>query len=177
VIGLLQPQQSWTFTATGSVKCGIAPGSLATLVASLVAPAGDSNLANNSASTTVTTVNSADLAIGVSKGPNTVKNGVQITYTFTVQNNGPNAATQVVFNNVFSSGLNLLRLTSPQLSCEFSFCDLGTLAANATAQVNATYQVTGAAKSTVTTTGAVTACTYDPVSSNNSAMTNVKVTP
>jgi len=64
----------------------------------------DPVLPNNSASFTVTVGPSADLGVSATVTPTTVVAGNDLTYVATVFNNGPSAATAVVFNQTIPGG-------------------------------------------------------------------------
>ncbi len=124
--GSLTKPTGWTCTTpasggTGNISCSI--GSLAsggtaafnlvvnvpsaTLVGTVITDTDmgssavtDPNQANNSAtvsSTTVAPPGTADMAVTMTASPNTVLAGGQISYTATVTNNGPSAATTATF--------------------------------------------------------------------------------
>ncbi|HEY3863682.1 MAG TPA: protease pro-enzyme activation domain-containing protein [Verrucomicrobiae bacterium] len=67
----------------------------------------DPNLLNNTTSFTVTVGPSADLGVSASVKPATVVSGANYTYTGTVVNNGPSAATSVVFTQTLPGGTGL----------------------------------------------------------------------
>jgi len=62
---------------------------------------------NNSASFTVTVGPSADLGVSATVSPSTVIAGSDCTYVATVVNNGPSAATEVVFSQTIPGGTGL----------------------------------------------------------------------
>jgi uncharacterized repeat protein (TIGR01451 family) len=111
---------------------------------------------------TFTTTASADLAAAASVPNGTI--GQQLTYTFTITNGGPNAATGVqAAVSLPGSGT----LASAQGTCGATSCDLGTLASGASATVLAmvTPSSAGSAAGSVT----VTSSSSDPSSGNNTA--------
>src|SRR5829696_2400199 len=83
----------------------------------------------------------ADLSISKTDSPDPVVQGNNLTYTITVTNNGPLAATNVVVtdNLPAKSDIDFVSATSPAGSCDMTgntvTCNLGTLANGATATV------------------------------------------
>ena len=85
---------------------------------------------------------SANVSIGVASSPAVVAVGVPITYTITLTNSGPNAATNLTFLHTLESFVQLQSVTSSQGSCTGTptlgaavSCALGTLAANSSATI------------------------------------------
>src|SRR5262249_52042534 len=129
---------SVTFTATGTV----APDAVGTLsnTASVTPPADtpDPAPANNSATDTSTITALADVA-GEKTGPVHATAGPNVPFTITVTNNGPSIATNVVVTDSTPTGLTFVSNTG---ACTTAFpCNLGILAAGATATITATYAI------------------------------------
>ncbi len=137
----------------------------------------------------VTTVQGADLSMTQVASAPAVAPGTTITYTETVTNNGPNAATNAVLyqqtppNTTFSSimppaGWTCGTTPAPGGTGEVLCSATGALAANTTSG-SFSYVVTVAAATTAGTTivnsADVTSTTTDPVSSNNTTSTSVLV--
>ena len=105
--------------------------------ASVTSSVSDPNPANNTTPAVMTTVNappaSADLSITKTAAPNPVTVGDDLTYTITVTNNGPDAATGVNVMDALPAGVTFVSATATQGSCAQAggvvSCDLGTLAA------------------------------------------------
>ena len=175
--GTLQPNQSASYFVQGNVACGAAPNIPATVAAALVNPPGDTNPANDSASATAITTGPSDVEIGFS-GPNTAKSGDRITYIFNVRNKGPSLATRVAFNESIPQGLSPGFINPSQGGClSPGSCLLGDLPAGSSATVTATFQVTAPAKTTLSGAGAVSSCTVNTESGNDSVPTTTTVTP
>ena len=132
----------------------------------------DPNL-NNNHDTQVTTVNaapSADLSITKSDSPDPVNVGSSLTYTITVKNNGPSAATGVTMTDTLPGTVTFVSATPSQGNCSGTAtvtCNLGSLSNGASATV--TIVVTPNQAGDISNTATVAANEADPVTSNNSA--------
>jgi uncharacterized repeat protein (TIGR01451 family) len=173
---------SGTFTLVYNVNAG-ATGTI-TDTATVATTSRDTNLNNNSATVTigVASPTQADLSVTNSGSPNPVSAGNNITYTQSVTNNGPAAATTVSFTDPVPANTTVATLTGPAgWTCSTATtppsCTIGTMAANTTA--NFTFVVKAnagvAAGTTITQTDSVSSSTSDPNSGNNSATVNVQV--
>ena len=121
------------------------------------------------------------VSLGVDKP--SVKQGDKVTYTLTVKNFGPDAASNVVANNVLSSGTtfvsaqaNMGAFTAPPAGQTGTVSwNVGTLAKEAqeSAQIRVTVIIRG--KTTITNTATVTADAGDPNTANNTASITVAV--
>ncbi|WP_326541227.1 IPTL-CTERM sorting domain-containing protein [Pseudorhodoferax sp.] len=152
----------------------------------------DSAAGNNCADAPVTsTTSTADLRIAkLASGP--VQAGQDLTYTLTVTNDGPDAATNVTvadtLNSLVASAGGLQNVTTSHGSCTLpalpanvsSFaleCNLGTLALNETATVQITVRPSIAATGTRTNTATVRSPDVgDPNQTNNTATASSQVT-
>ncbi|HEX7150879.1 MAG TPA: IPTL-CTERM sorting domain-containing protein [Thermoanaerobaculia bacterium] len=115
----------------------------------------------------------ADLSITKSTASTTATTGSNVTYTITVSNNGPTAATNVVVSDDLPAGLTFVSATPSQGTCNASdpiSCNLGTLAngASATVTVVANVSATGG---TIANTASVDGAETDPNGGNNSSTT------
>jgi uncharacterized repeat protein (TIGR01451 family) len=127
----------------------------------------------------------ADLSITKSGSPNPVVSGNQLTYTITVTNHGPLAATGVTvkdplpasarFNSASSTQGTCTRTTTtkPKTKDGTVTCSLGGLANGATATV--TIVVTPTTPGTLTNTASVTGDQADPTPADNSATATTTV--
>jgi len=122
---------------------------------------------------------SADLSVTKSDSPDPVSLNSNITYTITVTNNGPSAATGVtVTDNVpanvtFVSATGNGVVTCTQVGGVIT-CIVGTLASGASA--SATVIVRATALGTVTNTASVNSSVTDLVAGNNSSTATTAVT-
>ena len=99
-----------TFTVTATVNAGTPSGPLVNQA--VTAAAGyDPDLANNGSATTVTVVQRADLAAAKAVDKSTASVGDVLTYTVTISNNGPSAATGVEATDVLPAALQLVSAT------------------------------------------------------------------
>src|SRR5207302_4082967 len=80
----------------------------------------------------------ADLAVTKTAFPNPVPLGTNLTYTVTVTNNGPSAATGVTLTDTLPAGVRFVSATPTQGTCAQASgtvtCDLGNLAFDVTAR-------------------------------------------
>ncbi|WP_129206981.1 IPT/TIG domain-containing protein [Silvibacterium dinghuense] len=118
----------------------------------------------------------ADVAVSMS-APASATTGTALSYTVTVTNNGPNAATGVVATVTLPEGVIAGTATASAGSCSGAgvyYCDLGTLAsgASATMAVSATPTAAGALEASAT----LSSVSYDPNTSNNQANATVTAT-
>ncbi len=110
----------------------------------------------------------ADVGVTVNPG-GAVSLGSNLTYTITVTNNGPTAATGVNLTDTLAAGLVLVSATPSQGSCSGSApisCPLGNLAGGASATV--TVVASAAATGSYANTAGVTATQPDLNTGNNS---------
>lgn len=160
--------------ASATVTIAITPESQGTLhnTATVNSAIPDPNGANNTV-TESTTVNpqvpSADLAITKTGAPGTVTLGGNLTYTVLIENNGPDAATNVIFSDPLPGKVIYVTASASQGSAAMSgntlIGDLGSLAKDAVAQI--TLVVTPTVAGTLSNTGQVTADQADAITANN----------
>jgi uncharacterized repeat protein (TIGR01451 family) len=178
-LGTINSGASATITLVTTVT---ATSGTITNSASVSAAEGDPNSANNSASSSGVSVTplSADLSIVKTTPSTSAKPGENITYTITVSNAGPNAATSVVVSDTLPAGLSFGSATPSQGTCNAASpvsCNLGTINSGASATITLVTVVT-ATSGTITNSASVSAAEGDPNSANNSASSSgVSVTP
>jgi len=109
----------------------------------------------------------ADLEISKADSPDPVTVGDNLTYTITVTNRGPDAATNVVVTDTLPSGVTFV---SASPGCVHAAgvvtCNLGNIPAGGS--VTITIVVTVTAPGTISNTATVTSDTLDPNTANNS---------
>src|SRR5918999_1292608 len=119
----------------------------------------------------------ADLALTKADPPGRAPTGRNMTYTLTVTNNGPDAASGVTVTDQLPPSVTFVSATPSQGSCSESggivTCSLGTLGNGATATVNIVVKPTTAG--TITNTASVTAFDQDPNQGNNADSENTSV--
>ena len=145
-----------------------AAGSIGYLM-SVSATEADPNGTNNS-QTETTTVNappSADLTVLIADSADPVIQGDNVTYTATVTNNGPDAATGVDLAATLPADTTLVLATPSQGTCDAVVsCALGTIASLGSATV--TIEVSADAAGSIGYLMSVSATEADPNATNNS---------
>ncbi len=141
----LSPGGSVTFTASGTVNSG-ATGILAN-TASLTPPGGvtDTSSGNDSATDTDTLTPEANLVLSKSDSPGTVSAGDLLTYTISINNEGPSDRTQVVVTDNLPAGVTFLSSTPGSPTCNLNgtslVCDVGTIAGGGSALITVRVRV------------------------------------
>jgi uncharacterized repeat protein (TIGR01451 family) len=121
---------------------------------------------------------SADLSVSMSASPSPATQGQDLTYTITVANAGPNAASNVTVADALPAAVNFVSAAASQGSCSGTAavaCNLGPLGAAANATVTIVVETTqvGAVVNSVSA-GSSTA---DPDAANDSASVSTTVNP
>ena len=204
---LTGPGGTWTCTV-GTLTCtnpSFAPGSATitfTVLVNAAAPEGpvnqtatvtssviDPNPANNSATAAdvVAFAADADLVVTNSAAPTSVAAGSNVTYTQTVTNKGPSAATTVSFTQVTPPNTNFQSITTPAgWACGTKpavggtgtiTCTIASLAVNGTASFTLVLQVNSGTPSGTNITDTATATASNIVANltNNTASATVVV--
>ncbi|MBE7552890.1 MAG: DUF11 domain-containing protein [Anaerolineales bacterium] len=176
-VGSLPAGQGAALTLTVAAQAGTA-GQIITNTAQVGAAAqGDANGGNNSASIT-TTVVGADLSISKNSSE-AVAAGSVFTYTITVTNSGPSAATGVVVSDTLPVELNFVSVEPGLPTCAEASgvisCTLGTL--NNGAAISVTLAVTPTTVGTLTNTASVASNETDPIPADNSATAETIIGP
>jgi uncharacterized repeat protein (TIGR01451 family) len=152
--------------------------------ASVVATEVDMSTANNIASSSVTLQApplQANLQLAGTVAPNPVQIGQNLTYTFNINNTGPDTATSIQFTDVLSQNITYVSSTTSQGTCTYATnnltltCNLNSLTLNGTAQVKliATPKATG----TLTQNPSLRAAEVDPNTANNTTTITANVQP
>ena len=202
-VSLTPVPAGWTCTTAGSISCtnpSVAPGSVSTFPVVVTVNAGtaagtiitdtdtvttttrDTNQANNSATANIAVANAtqADLSVTNSASPNPVVAGSNITYTQTVANGGPAAATAVTFTETLPANTTAVSLSGPGTwTCTLLTCTIASLGPTGAVPANFTFVVTVnanvASGSTITQTDSVSCSASDPTCANNTAAASVLV--
>jgi uncharacterized repeat protein (TIGR01451 family) len=125
----------------------------------------------------------ADLSITMSDSPDPIQTDSNLTYTFTVTNNGLSSATGATVSNAIPSGVTLVSATPSQGTCSqpnIVVCELGTLATGKTATVAVVVKVPlSTPVGEMSNSAAVSGIEPDPRTDNNTAtvVTTVFATP
>src|SRR5207249_623445 len=86
----------------------------------------------------------ADLSLVGTASPNPVAPGAKVTYTLTVTNHGPDAASAITLQDMLPAGAGFVSVDSTQGACTRSeatlTCKLGSLASGATAKLTVIVQ-------------------------------------
>ena len=147
---------------------------------STVSGGGDSDLSDNTSSSTNPVTNVADLALTKTASKDSVTIGENFTYALKVTNNGPSKATSVAITDDLPAGLSFVSAT-PAPGCSIQpisgtlGCAVGTLNAGASYTVTVTVHVDGSANGTLHNTATVGAQQTDPNPGNNSGSDDVDV--
>ncbi len=169
-----------TFTIVLQVNSGTPSGTnitdTVTATATNIVPGITSNTA--SATVTVASAGSADVAIVKTAAPNPVTEGTALSYTLSVTNNGPASATNVTVTDTLPSVVTYLSATTTQGSCSEAggtvTCLLGTMASAGTATI--TILSIPNQPGVVTNTATVTADQTDSNTANNSSTQTETIT-
>jgi uncharacterized repeat protein (TIGR01451 family) len=120
----------------------------------------------------------SDLSVAKTDSADPVTVGSQFSYTITVTNSGPEAATGVLLEDTIPNEVDYVSATPSQGTCELQGskkvnCQLGNLASNANATVE--LRVTAAREGTVSNTATVSSTSPDPNQANNEAVQQTSI--
>ena len=117
---------------------------------------------------------SADLGV-FKEGPDSVVRGTQVTYSVTVTNGGPSAASNVVLTDVLTGDATFVSVT-PSAGCTGTTCTIASLASGASRFYEFTFQTDADGTGTLENTATVTSATPDGNANNNSANVSTALT-
>ena len=175
---------SGTFTVVYKVNAGTAAGTVITDTATVNASNQSFGASAAAASDVVGSATQADVSLSTAGAPNPMLAGNSITYTQTITNNGPAAATGASFteatpaNTTFESVLAPAgwNCTTPAVggTGTINCTDSASLASGTSANIVVVVNVPAAtAAGLITATSSVAAATSDPNPSNNTTTTQV----
>jgi hypothetical protein len=173
------------FTLTVHVASGTAPGTFITNVATVGSPDDVDNENNSSTAVTGVPGNSADLTLSKSTSSPQVHSNTDVTFTITVTNLGPNAASNASFTDSLPGGtpsgfgmtfVSFNQNSGPSWSCpspaSTTTCSIASLPANTTSVFSFVGHIPAGSGSTYTNEATVTS-DADPNSENNTGSTIV----
>lgn len=147
----------------------------------------DPNTANNQATGSVNFQGSADLSVTKTDSPDPVTAGTNLTYTITVTNSGPSAASNVVLQDILPAEVSVVSATPSQGSCSGTTvpgdplqpltCNLGALAdtASATVTLVVTVKANTPNGTILINNASVSSAVSDPNNGNNNVTSSTTV--
>jgi uncharacterized repeat protein (TIGR01451 family) len=165
-VGMLLPAVPQTLQIQATVASALPLTNTAVITG---ADQSDPNLGNNTASAGVQ-AQIADLAIGKTVAPSSANVGEMVTFTLTLSDNGPDAATNVTVGDLLPSGFGFVSANPSQGSYDnlTGVWDVGTVMT--TTPLTLSILATVVSASTSTNTATIThADQFDPDLSNNTA--------
>jgi len=120
-----------------------------------------------------------DISISIADSPDPISVGANLTYTLTVANTGPSAATGVMVTNILPASTTFMSATASQGTCTQAAgvvtCNLGTIPGGTNATI--AIVVVPTTSGTITNVAVVSRAEADPYPANNSAtaVTTVQV--
>ena len=158
-----------TPTATGSLNNSALVGS----------PVTDPDTGNNSDGASTTVNPRAELALSITDFPDPIVAGNSLTYTLTVANSGPSAATGVVLTDTLPSGVIFMSATPSQGNCADTgdiVCNLNTIAGGGNVVVTLVVSLPTSIVGNISNLALVAGQEADTVSANNSDSETTTVT-
>lgn len=170
-IGALSVGAVSTIVVMGTIPSNTTPGTNYRVTSQVAGDVYDQLSANNVATTSGSTTESADLSLVLQRSPATPTAGTDVTYTIDVTNIGPSDARSLTITDPLTTGDQFVSATIPGGTCAQQggsiVCTLASLAAGAVATATIVVTLDPTGLDAVTNTARVAAATPDPVSSNN----------
>lgn len=180
-LGTIAAGGSATVTLVVSTASSLADNATVNNTATVTSDYLDTDLTNNSDSTSTAVDRLVDLAITKTDSPDPVLVNGQLTYTLTVINNGPSDASGVIITDNIPATLNIVSATSNDATVSTTGNTVtftaATLASGATATATIVVSVADTTITTVANTATVTSVETDSNPNNNSSTANTTVTP
>ena len=174
-------------SASAGIVVTITPDAAAagtTITNTAVASADPTELvpADNTATADTDVLASADLSVSKVDSVDPALAGVAYTYTVTIDNSGPNAATSVVLTDTLPVGVAFSSATPDQGSCVEAAglvtCSLGSIGSGAAVDVTIAVVASAAVENTtVTNNAAVSSAVADVDASNNTTSEDTAIVP
>ena len=143
--------------------------------ASVSAATDDLDLSNNARTDTTAVFDSADLSITAGGNPDPVRIGTDVTYTLSVANGGPSAATAVSVVDTLPAGTVFQSASGTGWTCGEASgtvtCTRPGLAAQSSAPAISIVATAPATAGNMTNTATISSLTSDPSAANNTATT------
>jgi uncharacterized repeat protein (TIGR01451 family)/fimbrial isopeptide formation D2 family protein len=176
-VGALPVGETVSFQITVHVPLSLA-GATLTNTATVEGEQTDPNSPNDSGTVSTEVGPAADLQIVKTMGA--AQAGEKLTYTLLISNHGPSESSAVTVHDALPAGVTFDSASPSQGSCSAAgpdvTCELGPLAANASAQIGLVVDVSdGAAGQTLRNTATVEGPEPDPVPENNTSTVEGRV--
>ncbi|MCC7362611.1 MAG: DUF11 domain-containing protein [Anaerolineales bacterium] len=174
-LGTLAAGQSATIVVNANVAA--TASGVITNTATVSSNTPETNTGNNSGTALTTLAGQADLAITKGDAPDPVIAGELLTYTLTVVNNGPTAASAVTVTDQLPAGVTLVTATPGYSGPNPLVWNLGPLGVGATQTVTITVRVNSGTPSgaVLANNAGVTSDLPDPAPNNNTAGATTQV--
>jgi uncharacterized repeat protein (TIGR01451 family) len=177
-VASLPSKASATFSIVGQVGTGVGNKQKLTNKATISSTSSDPKTSNNSSTATSTAVApTADVSISKLTAPKDVATGGTITYSVTVSNSGPTAATNVSLVNLLPGGVTYVSQTQtsgPAFTLSNTSSQVTNTIASLPSKSSATFTIVGLVgtsvgnKQKLTNKATITSSVSDPKTSNNS---------
>ena len=175
----LEPGESKTFELPATVAADASDTIDNTATATLGEDTVDSSASIVIEPPPVTPVPQADVSISKDVAPVLAAPGDEVEYTLVIENNGPDAAENVIVNDAPPEGLEILEASSDVGTAEVrdgaAYAELGTLEAGANATVTITAKVTTEEEGLLENTATVETSTEETDSDNNESSAALEI--
>jgi uncharacterized repeat protein (TIGR01451 family) len=167
---------TWSAVTTSGLSPAVALNDISCVGSSWCTADGATNA--DSPSPVLASNASTDISASLQLSPTPAQVGGVVNAAVTIVNSGPDGAGDVQISNLLPAGGSLVNVSTSQGSCSAPSsvtCDLGGIAQDASASVRLSFRLSqvGQASDTVS----VSSSSFDPNSSNNTAVNSVRVGP
>ena len=162
------------------IRTSAATGSTVGVTATVTTSSTDTNTSNNARTQNTTIDAGADLVTTISDSPDPATGAGNVTYTVSIQNQGPNDAATTTVTNTLPPEVTFISASGSGWSCgnsgQLVTCTRSGIANTITApDLNIVARVTGASSGTITDSVTVSSTTGDPFVSNNTVTENTSI--